>query len=915
MGEDEEDEGSTNATVREGGGAPARSRKDDYLADGATVGRYIVKERLGEGGMGVVYAATDPELDRTVALKLLQTRRGDEREPAWLLREAQALARLSHPNVVAIYDVGTLPGDRVFIAMEHVEGETLRVWARRGQPWRRVIEAMRGAGAGLAAAHAVGLVHRDFKPDNVIVGRDGRVRVMDFGLARLRVEGETPTTPSEPPLRNSDLSIESRSPLSASLTIAGEVFGTPAYMAPELYQGMPADARTDQFSFGVALYEALFRKRPYKREQLAAPTAPLVPAPPPPSDVPVRLQRVVMRALAPRPEDRFESMAALLDVLVVESVRARRLAWLGAGALVLAGGIGATALALRGHAEPPPCQGLEQRLAGVWDPAAKQTLAASFVASKLPYAERVAAGIERTLDGYTAEWVAAAAQSCRATRVERTQPEDVLALRQACLDQRLDEAHALIELFAKADAPLVDKADKAVAQLPPIARCANVAALLAPDRPPPELVAQLAQIRRQVVTAKAAVYAGRAAPALAVIDPAIETAKQLGFEPLTADALYVRGSALGLTAKWEPAAGAFAEAAWAAIRGRRDDIAGEAALTAAQIAADGLGKPAEAKIWLGLARAALARLHDRNLDLELLEVEGIVDVASGDTAGGIAAHREALRAAEAFHGPNDSDLWRPLFTLASTLSRGHAFADATPYYERALALHTASVGDLHPDIALILTNLGAAYDHGNAPDKARTSLERALAIRETTFGADSPRLIATLNNMADLLKKQRDYAAALVAIARAEAIAAKVPGTAHPLYHTVLTTLGEIRQAAGDRAGARTALDEALALETKTTSPMLPTTLASRADLAIADKAYADAAALAGRAVAALEAAGGAMNPELWRPLASLATAHRELKHLPLARASADRALAIAAASKLADPDLAELQALRATIP
>ncbi len=508
---------------------------------------------------------------------------------------------------------------------------------------------------------------------------------MDFGLARLRVEGEAPT---EPPLRNSDLSIESRSPLSASLTIAGEVFGTPAYMAPELYQGMPADARTDQFSFGVALYEALFRKRPYKRDELAAPTAPLVPTPPPPSDVPVRLQRVVMRALAPRPEDRFESMGALLDVLVVESVRARRLAWLGAGALVLAGGIGATALALRGHDEPPPCQGLEHRLDGVWDPAAKVALVTSFTASKLPYAERVAANIAHRLDVYTGDWVTATTQSCRATRVERTQTEEVLALRQACFEQRLDEAHALIDLLAKADAPLVDKADKAVAQLPPIARCANIAALLAPDRPPPELVAQLAPIRRQVVAAKAAVYAGRAAPALAVIDPAIEAAKKLGFEPLTADALYVRGSALGLTAKWEPAAAAFAEAAWAAIRGRRDDIAGEAALTAAQITADGLGKPAEAKIWLGLAGAALARLHDRVLDLERLEVEGIVDVASGDTAGGIAAHREALRGDEALRGATDPELWRPLFharrhaVAQPRVRRGHALLRA-----RARAAH------------------------------------------------------------------------------------------------------------------------------------------------------------------------------------------------------------------------------------
>ncbi|HET9988068.1 MAG TPA: serine/threonine-protein kinase, partial [Kofleriaceae bacterium] len=247
-----------------------------YLARGTLVGRYVVLDVLGEGGMGVVYSAFDPELDRKVAIKLLQTResgstpstkQGGEQK-AWLVREAQALARLSHPNVVAVYDVGTLNEDQVFVAMELVEGVTLREWLKaEARPWREVLPVLVAAGAGLAAAHEAGLVHRDFKPDNVLVARDGRPRVMDFGLARLR---RASTHDDAQPKDTSDVApsagaIETRSPLSEQLTIAGAMLGTPAYMAPELYNGATADARSDQFAFAVTLFEALFRARPYKR--------------------------------------------------------------------------------------------------------------------------------------------------------------------------------------------------------------------------------------------------------------------------------------------------------------------------------------------------------------------------------------------------------------------------------------------------------------------------------------------------------------------------------------------------------------------------------------------------------------------------------------------------------------------------
>src|SRR4051812_11478197 len=285
--EDIDVEVHANDTVREGAGN--KRAPDERLARGSSVGRYLILDVIGEGGMGVVYAAFDPELDRRVAVKLLQARptavAGSKGAQAWLVREAQALARLSHPNVIEVYDVGTLPGERVFVAMELVAGVTLRDWLKQPRDWRDVLAALRGAGAGLAAAHAAGLVHRDFKPGNVLVSAvDGRARLMDFGLARMdfghaRLPAEAVQAPAAP--RGSDANIKLRGPLHDSLTITGSVVGTPAYMAPEICDGRLADPRSDQFAFGVTLYEALYRMRPFSEQQLAADrTAPPMPRDP-----------------------------------------------------------------------------------------------------------------------------------------------------------------------------------------------------------------------------------------------------------------------------------------------------------------------------------------------------------------------------------------------------------------------------------------------------------------------------------------------------------------------------------------------------------------------------------------------------------------------------------------------------------
>ena len=910
MGEAQDDlTSNTNATVREGPGTPLR--KDAYLEPGTQVGRYVVTERLGEGGMGIVYAARDPELGRTVAIKLLQARSsGTERQQAWLVREAQALARLSHPNVVAVYDVGTFANDQVFVAMEHVEGQTLREWARDGRPWRDVVEVMRGAGAGLAAAHAVGLVHRDFKPDNVIVGRDGRVRVMDFGLARLGTSDD-----EDPARRDSDVSIdssvESKSPLSASLTVAGELYGTPSYMAPELYAGSAADARTDMFSFGVALYEMLYRKRPYDRRSLAQHPRqkPLVPRPPPPSKVPPRIQRVVMRTIAPEPAERYESMDSLLVDLVDDSSSRRTVIALASLVGLVGAAIAIIVLRRSSEPAPAPCLGIDAALAGAWDAATKQSVRGAFEATKLAYASTTFTSVERALDAYAKDWTTIATDSCRATRVAKTQTEDVLSLRQACLDTRLDELRALTKLLAKANNQLVDRADKAVEQLTPLARCSDTTALLAPDRVPADLVTKLAPVRSAIANARVSAAAG--SNDLVPIDTAIEAARAIGFDSLVAEALLVRGTVLFQSGKWDLAAATYADATWAGIRSRRDDVVGEASFAAAQVTAEGLARPAEAKIWLDLGTAAITRVSDRTSALKRLEVAGVVAAANGDTKGAIAAHTEGLKQAEAVLGENHPGLWRTLATLAATLAKTHAYTAAIPYYERALALRRQSAGDDHPDVALMLTSVGACYDHGGQPDKARAALFRALEIRERAFGADSPRVIATLNNIADLLRKQGDKTA-LAIIARAEAIGAKVPGTAHPMYHIVLTTMGEVQQTFGDLAAARVSIERALQLGIEAKSPVVPTTLTARASLAIAEGMYADAVGYAERSIAALEVAGGAKNPELWRPLSMLAHAQREMKQHALAKTSIERALAIIDAAKIDEP---EAVALRSFVP
>ena len=314
-----------------------------------SIGRFAIERKLGEGGMGVVLLATDPNLRRRVAIKILRGNTIDDSAKRRLLREAQSMAQLSHENVIVVHEVGT-HDDQVYVAMEFVAGETL---ARRQAQctWREVLELYTRAGLGLQAAHDAGLVHRDFKPDNVLVGTDGRLRVTDFGL--VASTGVAPQSQASSSVRTSELA--------STLTATGALMGTPRYMAPEQHRGEPLDARADQFAFCVALYEALYRQAPFAGTTYAELAANVLDAKRtllPASDVPPSVRDAVLRGLSHERDHRHRSIRDLLALLSVDPLAKPRRRWLvtaGVAVGVVAIATAAICVAVRsGNPSAPP---------------------------------------------------------------------------------------------------------------------------------------------------------------------------------------------------------------------------------------------------------------------------------------------------------------------------------------------------------------------------------------------------------------------------------------------------------------------------------------------------------------------------------------------------------------------------------
>ncbi|NVB82615.1 MAG: serine/threonine protein kinase, partial [Kofleriaceae bacterium] len=629
------------------------------------IGRYRLLERVGVGGMGVVWGAWDPQLERRVALKLVKVKTDNARDR--MLAEGQTLAKLSHPNVVPIYDVGTFE-DQIYLVMEWIRGQNLRAYCAEPRSTREILRVYRAAGDGLVAAHREGIIHRDFKPDNVMVGEDGRVRVLDFGLAR--AESDAPA----------------------------EVAGTPRYMAPEQTRGETLTAAVDQFAFCVSLRESLSEND---------------------GTVPGWVATIVARGSAPAADDRFRSMETLLHALARDPRSVWRRRVLALGAVAAAGG--AFAIGTTRSRGPEPCAGSAAELAPVWNEAARVRILLHG-SSLGPYGLAESQYLDGALTAYSQRWVAARRGACLAHRRDELTPrlyENTLA----CIQRARGALGAVADVLGRASIEKYSDAVLAARALPDVDRCVLDATESQVQPPDPSIAGVVHALGTAVSGARFQALAGDP-KSLAVAEPLAASAEQIGYAPLIAQAQLALAAALATDQlRLDKAVVAYLRSATAAL-GASDDVLFVEAFARALFAAGRLADenmPAEAKD-LGATvpfaevlaqRAGKAGAFARTLFYNNV---GTTRLAAGDNQGAerwFRRARDELRA-----GATGAELAPSLGNLATVVA-SRSERDALFAEERALLERT--VGATH---ALTLQErLRAAVYLEHARDGARALSE------------------------------------------------------------------------------------------------------------------------------------------------------------------------------------------------
>nr|WP_276598740.1 serine/threonine-protein kinase [Nannocystis sp. SCPEA4] len=879
----------------------------------ARLDRFVVFARLGAGGMGIIYHAYDPRLDRGVAIKLLRpavTAGGAHRR---LLREARAMARLAHPHVVQVFEVGELEG-HIYLVMEYVAGQTLRAWsAASPRSWLEVVAVFIQVADGLAATHAHGLVHCDFKPENVLIGDDGRARVGDFGL--VQAEADAPAQAIAEPVRARERAPETTS---TSTSLGG---GTPRYMAPEQHERRAADARSDQYSFCAALLEAL---APAQFESFVA-DAPLgaralrgeVPAIAAIAGAPAQLGRVVARSLEPDPERRWPSMAALRAELarLVEPPRSRASGWrwaLAAGVVLgLLAGVGYGFAA----ADAVACDGGGDQIAAVWGPPQRQRVRAAIAATGLGFAAETGARIEAHLDAHVEAWHEAHRAACEAHR-DGQMSAVLLDRTMQCLAADRAALAALVQRLAETDGAELERAMGATLALPELARCRDAQALLAEVAPPADAATTLAvhaELSR-LAAVRTEWLLGHVDDAVRHAAGALARAQAIGYAPLTAQALYHLGKLHYNRDARAEAEVTLTRAAWLAAEVGDDEHLGLAAAALAHVAALSGDRWSEARTWVQLARAMTHRSAPRGQSHFLaLFASGSVEHRAGrpDLAGEWFAR--ALAHAEQHFGPRHAATLQARGMVALTLGERGEYDASLAQFERltealvevfgpshpdlaahhnnravilgqstsgrddeilaeftqALAIWRAAYGPDHPDVGLAHGNIGSTLlDRGRPGDLelAEPHLRRAILSRERSLGPDDLDLIIELTNLGYLHLLRLELEEAERQLTRALAICERTVGGEHPRAVQPLTSLAEVAGLRGDVAAQRRYYERALKiLESMPAAPPtdLVTTLRGLAEVAVHDGELEVAERLLARAAAAAATLGDSQEDAL----------------------------------------------------
>ncbi|CAN5902147.1 hypothetical protein BH11MYX3_BH11MYX3_39810 [soil metagenome] len=838
---------------------------------------YRIEEELGAGGMGRVYRARDLKLGRDVALKLHLSALAPDDDS--LQREAMALARLAHPNVVTVHGVGSWSG-HPWVAMEYVPGGTARSWLRESRRTHREILALYlAAGRGLAAAHAAGLVHRDFKPDNVLVGKDGRARVADFGLAREVVTAPPATSADGDP----------------RVTFAR---GTPGYMAPEQRAGGVIDAAADQFAFAVAVWEALAGGLPFAPPtDEPDPGAVIAPAP---GTLPRHVEGALRRALSIAPADRWQSLQVLLAELENDPVRGRRrlIAFAGAGVLLAASGWTVSRLSHQPIAAIS-CEPSTDELADVWSPARGVAIHPKLGAA----ADRVLA----VIDQWATRWRTERRSSCEATHVQHLQSPALLDLRTACLDRARLALGATVDLIASNTTRALD----AATGLPRLEDCADLTLMSAGAAPPttPGAIASGASADALIARAMARREAGQIKPALAAAREAVAFADSIHLPGAQARARVELASSIFGSGKLAGVLETFEDAARFAAAAKDDALVAKIWINVLDALGIRLDKPGEAERLLVVAEAAVARVG------KSATFDGLLDGIRGDLAMQRTSYAEAIpllehriRVHEQAYGKTDPSLARWLNRLATALSHVRRLDEAHAHLDRAAAILEGHYGPKHPNLGVLLTTRAALeYQAGDYATSVRTG-ERALAIKEATLGANHPSLVPTLMNLALARLEIGENAPALAASQRGLAIAEATLPPTNPRIAVALTAVGQLQLAMQAWKDAETSIARALAiLEPLGDHVPLDEALRTESSLRVHAKDLAGARRAAGRAVAIASAEYGD-SIELVRAVAQLARVQLAAGDRAGARASFERAHAVMGiAASASHPDAAAL--------
>lgn len=941
-----DDDGAENGDDADRGepASSGRERQHDVPMAGQHVGRYIVLGEVGSGAMGVVFAAYDPELDRKIAIKLWRRRGRDATSAAArLMREAQALAKLNHPNVVAVYDVGEHAGS-VFVAMEFVEGETLRAWLKRsrarGDRWENVLPTLIAAGRGLQAAHRQGLVHRDFKPDNVMVQPDGRVVVMDFGLARGGRSGKGPSsvdTPAAPrgleagaiegpsPARTSspidatqdaapsDDDATSRSPsnaarssAAATVTRTGAILGTPAYMAPEQFLGLELTPKSDQFAFGVVLYEAVYGERPFDGETLAALSVAVCEGklrPRPAGVIPRWLERALLRAMATETERRFSDMDALLDELGTgERRRTRGRVGLALGALgfIAAAILGARevqAQSIRGE-----CERRASDDAAIWSGDPSDVGGRDVDTAEAPHAQpdtraeraAVLAKLDPWLSKHAAALADATRTACLGGELDASLDTQTYEKARWCLEDRRIQLRAFAARVADTDVRGLNELVDDAANLRDVTTCLDPRALtLLPEPPPRAEWERLGVLRTDLAKVEVVIAEGGYADALTLVQEAQAQAERLGWKPLLAQARYLHGSLLESVGR--PAEGLeITRAAYElAAATEHWDLAAAAAMEAVKATGTGLGRHDEAELWAFHAKVAIAQSSDplglrestRLMQLGQVKLErGDLPVARELAEDVLARNVEAVGATHPRVALSHSFLGRVLAAQGE-------YTPAREHYEQAIEILRVQLGPDHPYVAIVHQNLGLVLTWDQRLDDAEKVMLEAKRIYTKSAGPRSTSVQEILSNLglAYLRGGRSDEGIAALEEAYAMSLDRQEGNAGERVF--LMSSLANAYMGKGDVERASTWMKDALALAERSDIPAYPTRfslLLTKGEVDLGRDALDDARA---SFESAIEIATAGVGPDhanvgaarswladVLRQQGDLAGAHRELQ-------------------------------------